>query len=909
MEPDRWARIEELFHEASRLELAQREAFLRQSTDDESLRQAVNNLLDGDENATDFLANPALGFDFRLNEPLNDNRDETDGPIGRRIGAYRLVQYIAAGGMGAVYLAVRDDDQYEKQVAIKLIKRGMDTDDILRRFRSERQLLATLEHPNIARLIDGGATDTGLPYLVMEYVDGQSIDRYCDEHHLSVDQRLQLFDTVCEAVKYAHQNLIVHRDLKPNNIVVTSDGVPKLLDFGIAKVLDPDGVAHTVDVTMPSQRFITPAYASPEQIRGQRITTTSDVYALGVILFEMLTGQRPYDADSHSLQAIERVICEEPPTRPSVAVTRAKSRSITSGLKVDNGAEDIADKMHRRADKHLARRLSGDLDNIILMALRKDPQRRYTSVEQLADDLQRHREGKPVLARPDTFRYRSAKFVARNKLVVAAVTAVTFALLGGIITSGALYIQADRAKLAAQRVSGFLQDALGSVNPQIARGRDVTLLREVLDSAAKRIDKELGDNPDVAATLHLTIGNTYSSIALYDQAENHTRAAGKLRRKLLGDNHPQVAECFAQLAQILWIKGDYASSETAIRSALKIWKLHLGPRHPRVATAYHTLGITLESMGQAEEAQKCYRDALSINRETLDPSHPALASNLINLGLQLLNQKSVEGYDAAEPLLREALDIRRANAGEDDPNLVNALVAYGTLLQERRQIDAAEPLYREALAISRSVLNPDHPDLANVLDNLATLLENKGDYQAAEPLYRETLAIQKKALGPRHRDVGTTLNNLAGMFRRAGRYDEAIPLFKDAADIYRESLGEGHFWVTIVLQNLASSYQAKGDCDTALPIFEDALRMRMALVEDDHWRIAGLETLIGGCLTSLGQYESAEPLLLSSYEQIKIAKGTSAPYTHNALQRIIDFYVATDQPDKAGLYRQRQNIP
>ncbi len=901
MEPERWSRIEELFHAANRLEPALREEYLREATgDDNSLLQAVNNLLSSDGQVAEFLATPALGSAFRLEEPLNTSHDEVNSPIGRRVGAYSLVKYIASGGMGTVYLAVRDDDQYKKQVAVKLIKRGMDTDDILRRFRSERQVLATLEHPNIARLIDGGATDTGLPYLVMEYVEGQCIDKYCNHLKLNIDQRLQLFDTVCDAVKYAHQNLIVHRDLKPSNIVVTRDGTPKLLDFGIAKVLNSDGIAHTIEVTTPSQRFITPAYASPEQIRGDRVTTTSDVYALGVILFELLTGQRPYNTDSHSLQAIERVICEEEPTRPSTAVARANAKSKSTGSEAH---------AHGEINKHLVRRLSGDLDNIILMALRKDPQRRYTSVEQFVDDLHRHRAGLPVLARPDTFRYRSVKFVSRNKLLVTAVIAVTLSLLGGIITSGALYIQADRAKLAAQRVSSFLQDTLSSVNPQIARGRDVTLIREALDSAAKRIDAELGDHPDVAATLHMTIGNTYASIALYDQAESHTQAALNLRGTLFGNDDPQVAQCLEQLARILRIKGDYTASETAIKSAIKIWEKHLGPQHPQLAVAYNSLGMVLESIGKADEAQKYYRDALAINRDTLNPTDPALVSNLINLGQQLMNQKSNEGYEAAEPLLREALNIRRANADVDDPNLISALQAYGTLLRERRQFEAAEPLFREALAISRRVLGPEHPDLAAVLNNLATLLESKGDYQAAEPLYRETLDIQRKTLGTRHRDVGTTLNNLAGMFRRAGRFDEAIPLFRDAADIYRETLGEGHFWVTIVMQNLGYSYLANGNSNTALPILEDALSMRKALVDNNHWRIAEIETLIGGCLTNMGQYERAEPLLLSSYERIEKAKGTTAPFTRSALQRIVNFYEATNQPAKAALFRQRLSNP
>ncbi len=874
----------DIFCDALNVSPDERAGFIRECcAGDAALLAEVRSLLAAHGEAGSFLRTPATQLELP---------ELAEAAIGQRIGPYRISARVGSGGMGSVYRAVRDDDHYHKEVAVKLVKRGMDTDDILRRFRAERQVLANLEHPNIARLIDGGATDAGLPYLVMEFVDGLPIDHYCVERRLAVDQRLMLFEKVCSAVHYAHQNLIVHRDLKPSNIVVTINGMPKLLDFGIAKVLSPEGDAPAHTVTEPGQRFITPAYASPEQIRGERVTTASDVYALGVVLYELLTGHRPYLTDSRSVHEIERLICLDEPTKPSTAVTRGPAPDA-------HGSQSVGSMPQKR----LARKLAGDLDNIVLMALRKEPQRRYGSVEQFAEDLRRHREGLPVVARRDTIRYRGAKFVKRNRLAVGAAAAVTLALVAGFITSAVLYTQADRAKRAAERVSRLLQDTLASVNPEIARGRDVTVLRGLLDDCAQRIDTELADQPDVAAALHLTIGNTYLSIALYGEAERHTRAALALRQATSGRDHADVATCLDQLGNLLRIKGDYAASESAFRRSCEIWQSRTGRRHAKVAAAHVNLGRVVEAIGRADEAEEHYRTALSINRETLDANHSDLASNLIHLGLQLMHRKSNTSYDSAEPLLREALRIRRNADEENHPSLARAQMALAGLLRERRRFEDAEPLYREALALRKKVLDANHPDIAAALNDLATLLEFRGDYTAAEPMYRETLAIQESSLGDRHPEVGTTLNNLAGLLRKSGRYDDAEPLFLQAADIYRGSLGPRHFWVSIVLQNLGVLLETKGDCAAALPIFEEALHIRKESVAADNWRIAQIEALLGGCLTALGRYDEAEPLLLASFPRIERARGADDPITRDARRRLVDYYTATDQPTLAAKYQ------
>src|ERR1700730_13881264 len=429
MTPERWQQIDEMFHAALAVDCGQRFAFLDKECDgDNALRAKVAALLTSHQEMEGFIAGSVFADAAQILV-----EDEAQAMIGQRIGLYKISREIGHGGMGTVYLATRDDDQYEKQVAIKVVKRGMDTDLVLDRFRNERQILASFDHPNIARLLDGGSTENGLPYFIMEYIEGQALDEYCDGRRLSTVARLELFRTVCSAVQYAHQHLVIHRDIKPSNILVTADGVPKLLDFGIAKLLHTEANQPSATTAM-MLRVMTPEYASPEQVRGDQVTTVSDVYSLGVLLYELLSGHSPYHFKTLLPQEVAQVIRDSEPEKPSAVINRVEE--VTTGGRKGRTLtpESVSETREGRPDK-LRRRLAGDLDNIVLMAMRKDPRRRYSSVGQFAEDIRRHLEGLPVIARKDTFRYRSAKFVERNTVAVAAAAIIALIVIAGIVTT------------------------------------------------------------------------------------------------------------------------------------------------------------------------------------------------------------------------------------------------------------------------------------------------------------------------------------------------------------------------------------------------------------------------------------------------------------------------------------------
>ncbi|MEM7356684.1 MAG: serine/threonine-protein kinase, partial [Acidobacteriota bacterium] len=441
MTPERWQRLKEIFSQAAALPPEGREAFLAQSCgDDSAMRHEVESMLESDrETATLDDDNPIVRF---LGHTL------PSGPFQeRRFGSYRAVGEIGRGGMAVVYAAVRDDDQYHQQVAIKLIKRGMDTDAIIARFRQERQILAHLVHPNIARLLDGGLTEDGLPYLVMEHIEGLPIHLYCERNQLTTAERLQLFRTVCAAVHFAHQKLVVHRDLKPSNILVADDGEPKLLDFGIAKLLAPDSAISALAATVEGRAPMTPEYASPEQVRGEPTSTSSDTYALGVLLYQLLTGQRPYRLERLSPQEMERAICEQEPDKPSTAIIRESTE--VSPASTGSGSKILSPSRTGSSAK-LRRELAGDLDNIVMMALQKLPERRYSSVDQLSEDIRRHLEGLPVLARQDTFAYRAGKFIRRHRWGVIAASLIFASLVAGIAATTWQARQASRQRTTAE---------------------------------------------------------------------------------------------------------------------------------------------------------------------------------------------------------------------------------------------------------------------------------------------------------------------------------------------------------------------------------------------------------------------------------------------------------------------------
>src|SRR5579862_4522499 len=521
---NRWLRIEYLFYAALELEEG-RTAFLDEACGgDAELRKEVESLLHSSGQTMGFLRQPVLQAAQQITAE--------DGLSAKRIGAYQLLRVIGEGGMGKVYLAARADDLYQKEVAIKTVQGGLGQNRaMLLRFRSERQILANLDHPNIARLLDGGITEDGLPYLVMEYVNGVRLDDYCRVNKLATEQRLQLFCTVCAAVDYAHKNLVVHRDIKPANILVTAEGVPKLLDFGIAKLLNPE--SGDLAKTLTSERMMTPEYASPEQVRGDQVTTSTDVYALGVLLYELLAGRRPFQLATTSPFEMARIICEQEPELPSVVST------ANSEL----------------APPDASRKLSGDLDNIVLMAMRKEPARRYVSVGQFAEDIEAFLGGYPVRARTDTWGYRSGKFIHRHRAGVIATIVVAVALVGFSIGMGLFARRAQRERMAAEREAQFLNSIFESTTPAQTRGKQITG-RELLDDGAKRIDTEFSGEPQLQATLFDNIGRAYLGLGLYQKAETVLQRAYDLRKRTLGVTNLNTASTLDSLATAIRLENE-----------------------------------------------------------------------------------------------------------------------------------------------------------------------------------------------------------------------------------------------------------------------------------------------------------------------------------------------------------------
>ncbi len=852
MTPGRWSRIRELAEAASELGAAERRGFLDDACEgEESLRDEVESILACSEQTPALLDAPAvMAFPELFTGP-------PEPAAGQRLGAYELVRLIASGGMGAVYLARRADGQYDHTVAIKLIRNRALTEETLRRFRAERQMLATLDHPNIARLLDGGVTLEGVPYLVMEFVDGTPFDRFCDERRLSTHDRLRLFADVCSAVSYAHRNLVVHRDLKPGNILVTSSGTPKLLDFGIARVLD-DGPGAEQGEPAVAQRELTPEYASPEQIRGEPVTTASDVYSLGVILYELLTGHRPARSES-----------EQVPQRPSATVERP-----------------------------LRRRLCGDLDEIILKALRADPQQRYAGADQLQEDIRRHLVGLPVTARNGSLRYRSGRFFRRHRVPVLAGSLVALAIVAGAIAAAwqgrAAFLAGQRAQAEAQKVemaNAFLTAMLTSSDTSAAPGPQGAVAA-MLDEASGRLEAAvLAGQPEVEASVRATVGMTYLQLGLLDDAERHLTVAAEIRRKLFGDVHPDVAASLDSLGMLAKAKGDHPAAERQYREALRQRRTLHGRDSLPGAETLNNLGVLLKTTGRLEEAEQCLREAAVIRRAALRESAAGLgaddlrtrrqdvATTATNLAAVLKNQGKL---DQAEALYREALSLFRDALGERHYRVAVCQNNLALLLAERGEYEQAVALSRESLDIRRAVYGDRHLAVATGLKNLALLLAETGRTEEAEPLYRQALVLGRELPGDELL-LANTLNNLADLLATLGRYDEAEALAGEALQIRRAKSSGPRTAASLLV--LGRIQLGRGDPAAAEPLLREALER--CLEKNDPRSAARAKSELGGCLTALGRYEEAERLLLESLSQ-----ATAPALNRQTKQRINDLQEA-----------------
>jgi serine/threonine-protein kinase len=888
MLPERWNQLKELYLAARARTGEDRARWLREACASEpDLLSEVESLLAAEDEAGGLheAARVEIGQDtFTLSTRLRPDREDA-GP--ERIGPYRVLQKLGEGGMGAVFLAQRDEP-FRKRVALKVLKDDGDVASLLERFRQERQILASLEHPHIARLLDGGRSEDGRPYLVMEYVEGMPIDRYCDHHRLSISDRLALFAAVCAAVHFAHQNLVVHRDVKPSNILVTSSGTAKLLDFGIAKLLNPDLSAPSSVLTQKGHRVMTPDYASPEQVRGEPVTTATDVYSLGVLLYKLLCGVHPYQVDATNLSEMSRVICEVEPLRPSAAVRWTPP----------DERKELAWSRATSPEKWI-RRLRGDLDDIVLMAMRKEPQRRYQSVDRLTEDIQRHLEEKPVNARKGSFAYRADRFVRRHKLPLATAAVVLLSLVAVSIVTAVQATRIARERDKAEQVSSFLLELFETADPTGVTGARVTA-RDVLDRGALRIGNELEGEPLLRAELMTVMGRAYYHLGLHDSSVSLLEEARRIRDELLPEDDPDRAEVVHLLGVERQMKGDFSEAEALFQTAREIRVARFGESHPSVAESLLALGLLRQDEGKLDEAERFLTDALEARRELHGDNHLDVAEAMDRLGwlyylegrlgdarplfeealrarerllggehvlvAETLNNLGVlhqaEGnYTEAKSVLERALEIETSLLGRAHPNVaatINnlALVAYST-----RDLESAEALFLESLAIHRELYGESHAEVAKVLNNVGFVAMERGRYPEAESYYDQALSLRQELLGNEHPETAQSLANLAMLLHAKGEADEAEDRYRDALARARKSLGEDHPMVALILQKMGDLALEESRPRAAAERYQSALDIRRRLLPENHPDLAESLVGVGRARLALGELAEAEALL------------------------------------------------
>jgi serine/threonine-protein kinase len=780
---ERWQRVSELLDGALDLPLPLRPTYLEAAcAGDAGLRREVEALLASCERGAGFLDTPAPEFAARLlaasGEPPVQELAE-----GARIGPYRVVRELGRGGMGAVYLAERDDPHLRQRVAIKLVRGGLGSGYLVHRFMEERQILASLSHPGIARLLDGAVTPEGVPWFAMEYVEGVPLDRYCDERRLTVPERLALFCQVCDAVRYAHRNLVVHRDLKPGNILVTADGSPKLLDFGIARLLSAEAAGEAGGVQM-----MTPQYASPEQRLGAPATTAADVYALGVLLHRLLTGRHPPSPGAGPAAA----------PGPGAAAPAADAAA---------GA--------RKPDRFLR----GDLDAIVRRAMHPEPECRYEGAEQLAADVRRHMRLLPVHARPRTRGYRTRRFVQRNRWGVGVTAAVMALVMAFAVLSGAqarrIAVERDRAR----QVEGFLLGLFYGANVQAGSGRAVTV-RELLDRGAAQIARGEVRQPETRARLFFALGKAYHAQGDYGRAIALLDSSYALERGLRGPGHPTAIAVANNLADVLRVAGRYDDARALYAVVLASRRREFGGRSTEVARSLNGLAMVLRMQGRYGEAEAMLREALSIDRERAALEPAALTQTLNNLGHVLRERGDLAG---AEALHRESLAARRALWGPEHFEVSVSLANLAAVLRDRRDYVGADTLYRQVLQLRARLAGEDHPDLAVDRAGYALLLHRRGDTAGAVALYRRALEVHRRALPAGHPVTASTLVGLGDGLVALGRAHEAEPLLREALASRAAVLPSGHWQIAEAQSALGACLSALGRPGEAEPLLEGAL--------------------------------------------------------------------------------------
>jgi len=861
MDTARLRRIQVLFLEASEMAESERSSFLKNAcAGDGELEAEVLAMLEEEARCDSLL-------DSDISQvALNVLRGGEDLSA-RRFGPYRLKKLLGEGGMGVVYLAERED--LGSLVAIKILRDAWLSPARRERFESEQRTLAQLSHPSIARLYDSDTLSDGTPFFVMEYVEGAPITTYVVQNRSSIEQRLRLFRAVCEAVQYAHSQAVIHRDLKPSNLLVRADGEIRLLDFGISKQLE--SLDQAADQTRTEFRMMTPAYAAPEQVRGDRVGIYTDVYALGVILYELLTGRAPFDLSRRIAGAAQQIITEQEPERPSAARDRLPASSWP------------------------------DLDVLCQTAMHKDPQRRYRTVDALIRDVDHYLAREPLEARPDSIWYRAGKFISRNRNAVIA-SAAGIVLVIGLVTffTVRLAVARNSARATAvrlQRVQQFMLSLFegGDKAAGPAEGLRVTTIIDRGYREAQALQQE----PEVQAQLYLTLGGIYQKLGNLQQADSLLNAALARRKALFGEEHPEVAESLVALGLLRVDQARLDEAERLVRDGLEKTKRAQPVDDRAVAMATTALGKVLEARGVYDKAIPVLEQAVSLEARAA----PASAERAAAIK-ELADAQFYAGhYDVCDNLNRQALALHRQIFGDRHPLVADDLINLGAVQFEHAHYPDAERYYRQALDINQAWYGQDHPEVASTLSMLARTLVFEKRYDEAVTMTERALAIQERVYGPTHPKVANVLNELGTVALQRERFEEAEQRFARMAEIYKTAYGDHHYLYALALANLASAYLAKKDYPRAELMFRDVVQRYKQALSADHLYTGIGEIKLGRALAGEKKFAEAEQYLLAGYKVLNKQTSPSASWLQSARKELVSVYEATNQPGKAAQFR------
>ena len=887
MTPESWKQVKALFDSALEHSPGERDAFLRQQCLDPELRVEVEKLLKNHEAVGGFLSTPAMNPRVAIPREMPDSAVTSFSSVGidsgigigavrlgQALGNYRIISRLGEGGMGQVWLA-EQTAPFQRQVALKLIRVGIYDDAVLQRFESEQKSLASMNHPGIAKVFDAGTTSDGQPYFVMEYVPGKPITEFCDGKKLPIKERLELFVKICEGVQHAHLKAIMHRDLKPSNILVEEvDGkaVPRIIDFGLAKAASK--TANGEDLLTQVGAFLgTPGYMSPEQANPdvQDIDTRTDVYSLGVILYELLTGFLPSETKGGSQAFLEKIrqLREEDPPLPS---TKVRSDRDSSTTKAEERGTDL---------KQLVSLLKGDLDWIAMKALERDRARRYNTPSELAADIVRYLKNEPVTARPASAGYQIRKYVRRHRFGVAAATAMALLLAGFAITQAVQLRRITRERDRANRITDFMVGMFKVSDPNEARGNKVTA-REILDKASNDIQSGLSKDVEVQSQLMQVMAQTYVNLGLFSRAHELAESALENRRRVLGPNNRKTLESMTQLGWVLDRETREVEAEKVIRQALEVQRRVLGPEDSLTLENTENLAVVVEKQGHYDEEERLARELIEIRTRKLGPENPLTLRSMLILGNAFHGENK---FPEAEAQYRKILEIERRILPEGHPWTLACMHNLANLIQEQGRYAEAEALYRETLALEQRVLGPEHPDTFSTMTTLAnTLSFGQGRTTEAEALYRKALEIAQRVVGPEHNYTMSAEEGLANVLSSEGHYAEAEKLHREILAIRVRRLGPDHADTLLSQYNLADVLFHEAKYSEAAQLLRETLKSQTRALGEESPDTLASKALLANLLIKEGNLREGEKLAREAYNVQLRVLGPQHSDTLNSLQ-------------------------